>query len=141
MPGRIFRDDDIIDGTTFFEIAAKVYWFSQWQNKEGFPQRKGEYNKLRNQLIEKLRKEYPQMTDAEILNFLKIYLLKIYLMKILTKNVTSEFFLTIKLRLIESVGCDLTYRKQETVNTGGLLKIWVKIFITPKNDVDLIQMF
>lgn len=38
MPERIFRDDDIIDGTTLFEIAAKVYWFSQWQNKEGFPQ-------------------------------------------------------------------------------------------------------
>lgn len=92
MPGRIFRDDDIIDGTTLFEIAAKVYWFSQWQNKEGFPQRKGEYIKLRNQLIEKLRKEYPQITDAEILNFLKIYLLKIYLMKILTKNVTKVNF-------------------------------------------------
>lgn len=92
MPERIFRDDDIIDGTTLFEIAAKVYWFSQWQNKEGFPQRKGEYIKLRNQLIEKLRKEYPQITDAEILNFLKIYLLKIYLMKILTKNVTKVNF-------------------------------------------------
>ena len=37
MPGRIFWDDDIIDETTLFEIAVKVYWFSQWQNKEGFP--------------------------------------------------------------------------------------------------------
>ena len=92
MPGRIFRDDDIIDETTLFEIAVKIYWFSQWQNKEGFPQRKAEYSKLRNQLIEKLRKEYPQMTDTEILNFLKIYLLKIYLMKILTKNVTKVNF-------------------------------------------------
>ena len=50
----------------------------------------------------------------------------------------SEFFLMIKLSLIESVGWDLTYRKQETVNTGGLLKIWVKIFFIPKNDADLI---
>ena len=75
MPGRIFGDDEIIDETTLFEIAVKVYWFSQRQNKEGFPQRKAEYIKLRNQLIEKLRKEYSQMADAEILNFLKIYLL------------------------------------------------------------------
>ena len=44
----------------------------------------------------------------------------------------------IKLSLIESVGWDLTYRKQETVNTGGLLKILVKIFFIPKNDADLI---
>ena len=57
-----------------FEIAAKVYWYSQWRNKDGFPQQKSEYIKLRNELVGKLRAEYPQMTDTKFFNFLKIYL-------------------------------------------------------------------
>ena len=67
-------DDEIIDETTLFEIAAKVYWYSQWRYKDGFPQQKSEYIKLRNELVEKLRAEYPQMTDTKFFNFLKIYL-------------------------------------------------------------------
>ena len=74
MSRRVHGDDDIIDHTSLFEIATRVYCFSQWRNKEGFHSKKSEYIKLRNELIEQLKIEYPQMTDAEIFNFFKIYL-------------------------------------------------------------------
>lgn len=65
MPG----DDDTFDETTLFEIGCKVYFLSQWRNKEGFAKNKAEYIRLRNEFIEKLRLEYPQMADAEVFNF------------------------------------------------------------------------
>ena len=74
MPGRIIGDDDILDKTTLFETAIKIYWFSQFRNKEGFSQRK-QYIKLRNEMIEKLRATYSQMTDTKVFNLFKIYLL------------------------------------------------------------------
>ena len=36
MSGRVYGDDDIIDDTTLFETACKVYYLSQWRNKEDF---------------------------------------------------------------------------------------------------------
>ena len=74
MSRRGHGDDDIIDRTSLFEIATRVYCFSQWRNKEGFHSKKSEYIKLRNELIEQLKIEYPQMTDAEIFKFFNIYL-------------------------------------------------------------------
>ena len=69
MSGRAFGDDDIIDETTLFEMPWKIYYLSQWRNKDGYKKQNTEYIDLRNEFIDKLRKKYPQMTDAEIFNF------------------------------------------------------------------------
>ena len=86
-------------------------------NKEGFSSKKSEYIKLRNELIEQLKIEYPQMTDAEIFNSFKIYLL--FNEDPHTKCNKSEFFFIRKMRLIEFLGQDLIG------NISGLSKIWV----------------
>ena len=122
MSRRGHGDDDIIDRTSLFEIATRVYCFSQWQNKEGFHSKKSEYIKLRNELIEQLKIEYPQMTDAEIFKFFKIYLR--FNEDPHSKCDKSDFFLIRKMRLVEFIGLDPTFKNQEIGNIGGLWKIW-----------------
>ena len=122
MSRRVHGDDDIIDRTILFEIATRVYCFSQWRNKEGFHSKKSEYIKLRNELIEQLKIEYPQMTDAEIFNFFKIYLR--FNEGPHSKCDKSDFFLIRKMRLVEFIGLDPTFKNQEIGNIGGLWKIW-----------------
>ena len=122
MSRRGHGDDDIIDHTSLFEIATRVYCFSQWRNKEGFHSKKSEYIKLRNELIEQLKIEYPQMTDAEIFKFFKIYLG--FNEDPHSKCDKSDFFLIRKMRLAEFIGLDPTFKNQEIGNIGGLWKIW-----------------
>lgn len=122
MSRRGYGDDDIIDRTSLFEIATRVYCFSQWRNKEGFHSKKSEYIKLRNELIEQLKIEYPQMTDAEIFKFFKIYLR--FNEDPHSKCDKSDFFLIRKMRLAEFIGLDPTFKNQEIGNIGGLWKIW-----------------
>lgn len=122
MSRRGHRDDDIIDRTSLFEIATRVYCFSQWRNKEDFHSKKSEYIKLRNELIEQLKIEYPQMTDAEIFKFFKIYLR--FNEDPHSKCDKSDFFLIRKMRLAEFIGLDPTFKNQEIGNIGGLWKIW-----------------
>ena len=122
MSRRGHGDDDIIDRTSLFEIATRVYCFSQWRNKEGFHSKKSEYIKLRNELIEQLKIEYPQMTDAEIFKFFKIYLR--FNEDPHSKCDKSDFFLIRKMRLVEFIGLDPTFKNQEIGNIGGLWKIW-----------------
>ena len=43
MSRRVSGDDDIIDDTTLIETACKVYYLSQWRNKEDFLTKKRIY--------------------------------------------------------------------------------------------------
>ena len=57
------------------KLVAKSITALSIETKKVLQKKKAEYIKLRNEFIEKLRVEYPQMTDAEVFNFSKIYLL------------------------------------------------------------------
>lgn len=72
MLGRVYGDDNTVDETTLLETACKFYFLSQWRNEGGFASKKSECIKLRNKFIEKIREQYPQMTNAEVFNFFKI---------------------------------------------------------------------
>ena len=67
----MFGDDDSDDYSSLFETGVKLYYLSQYQNLEGFHAEKNLYHKAKNVFIVKLRKKYPQTTDAEIFSFFR----------------------------------------------------------------------
>ena len=71
---REFGDDDIMNYSSIFELAVKVFFLSQYRKLDGFAIEKNLYCNARNEFIDKFRLKYPQAEDSEIFNFKKIYL-------------------------------------------------------------------
>ena len=70
-----FGDDDLINYSSIFELAVKVFFLWQYRKLDGFAIEKTFYSNARNEFIDKFRLKYPQAEVSEIFNFLKIYLI------------------------------------------------------------------
>ena len=69
-------DNDIVDSDTLFEIAIDVFYLSKYRNAEDdFDRNKNRYYHRLWNFILKLKRKYPQISDEEISNFIRIYLL------------------------------------------------------------------
>lgn len=101
-------------------VAKSITTFSI-ETKKVLQKKKAEYIKLRNEFIEKLRAEYPQMTDAEVFNFSKIYLL--FNEDSHTKSNKSNFLFDERIPINQISWMGHICKKQETGNIIGLLKI------------------
>ena len=72
---KVLFDDDIVDKTSLYEIAADVFYLSQYRKIEGNFAMKNEYIRKRDEFIKKVETKYPLISDEEIFNFIRIYLL------------------------------------------------------------------
>ena len=70
-----FGDDDIINYSSIFELAVKIFFLSQYKKLDRFAIEINLYCNTRNEFIDKFRLKYPQAKESKIFNFLKIYLL------------------------------------------------------------------
>ena len=68
-------DDNIKENPSLFEIAADVFYLSQYKKLEEHFVQKSKYICSRDEFIKKFRIKYPQMSEEEISNFIRIYLL------------------------------------------------------------------
>ena len=68
-------DDKIKENPSLFEIAVAVFYLSQYKRLEGYFVQKSKNICSRDEFIRKSRIKYPQMSDEELFNFIRIYLL------------------------------------------------------------------
>ena len=96
--------------------AMFIYYLWEYKRMKGCFVQKWKYVHNRDEFIRKFNIKYPQITDKEISNFIRIYL-RYELAE--NNHEKSDLFLMTEFCFSDFVGWFFTCKKKETISTAG----------------------